>query len=471
MIGCNLYIAPMLFSGIIFLLFFFPLFFGVYYLLPPSFRNIWTLFSSLVFYAWGAPQFIFLVLISALLDYFLAKQAEQDPGKKWLTSVGVVANLLLLVVFKYFNFFQESFLEVVHTFGFNWSPLLQIALPLGISFLTFQKISFLLDVKRGHAKAPESFFDYLLFVVLFPQLIAGPIIRYKTIALQLHERHVHFNWNNRLQGFYRFSFGLAKKLLIADQLAPLVAQGFDQTNEPALYFVALVAYTFQIYFDFSGYSDMAIGLGKMMDFSFPENFHFPYKAEGIKAFWKKWHITLSSWMQDYLYIPLGGNRVAKIRAYLNLWIVFLLSGFWHGASFNFLIWGAWHGLALSLEHRFRWSQKLPAFFTWALTFVWVTLGWVWFRADGLKEAVLVFEGLFSVFPSFDQVSKLSFFVLIVASGFAFLSTRIYIQLRSFYSRESLLLTWLKVFAFGLIWMLCFGAIAHSGEQPFIYFRF
>lgn len=461
----------MLFSGIIFLLFFFPLFFGVYYVLPTAYRNIWTLFSSLVFYAWGAPQFIFLVLISALIDYLLAKQTERTSNQRWPIDVGVGLNLLVLAVFKYFNFFQDSFLKIAEIFGFHWSPLLQIALPLGISFLTFQKISFLIDVKRGDAKTPNSFFDYLLFVVLFPQLIAGPILRYKTMALQIKERYSDFDWNKRLNGFYRFSLGLAKKLLIADQLAPLVAQGFDQSNDPSLYFVALVAYTFQIYFDFSGYSDMAIGLGKMMDFSFPENFHFPYKSKGMKAFWKKWHITLGTWMQDYLYIPLGGNRVRTSRLYLNLWIVFLLSGLWHGASFNFLIWGAWHGLALSVEHRFKWAQKLPSFLVWALTFVWVSLGWVWFRVDGLNEAVSVFQALISQIPSFDHVSKLSFFTLVIALFFAFLPSQLYERLMAFSTSSQRLAAGLKFVAIGLLWMLCFGAIAHSGEQPFIYFRF
>jgi alginate O-acetyltransferase complex protein AlgI len=461
----------MLFSGIVFLLFFLPIFFGVYYLLPSSYRNLWTLLSSVAFYAWGAPQFVFLVLISALLDYILAKKSESISNKHWPIYLGVVANILLLIVFKYFNFFQGSFLEIAKMFGFKWSPLMQIALPLGISFLAFQKISFLIDVKREDAKVPDSFFDYLLFVLLFPQLIAGPILRYKTMAAQLTQRHFTFDWGDRLDGFYRFSFGLAKKVLIADQLAPLVAHGYDQSSDPSLYFMAALAYTFQIYFDFSGYSDMAIGLGKMMDFKFPENFEFPYKSKGIRAFWRKWHITLGNWMQDYLYIPLGGNRVSGPRVYINLWIVFLLSGLWHGASFNFLIWGAWHGLALSLEHRFKMIQKLPSSLIWLLTFIWVALGWIWFRVDGLSEAAFVFQGIFTTVPSFHELAKLPVFVLFVAILFSFLPANIYDRFVVLSAGQRHSLVWARFIGIGLLWLLCFGAIAHSGEQPFIYFRF
>lgn len=457
----------MLFSGAIFLFFFMPLFFGGYYLLPPKFRNAFALLASLFFYSWGAPTFVFIVVLSALVDYYLARSSLNNPSKNKLIYLGVALNLATLFLFKYLNFFQENVQFLCSQLGFEFGPVMQIALPLGISFLTFQKISFLIDIKRGNAALPKSFVDYLLFVTLFPQLIAGPIIRYKTLAVQLAERHANANFENRLSGFYRFVIGLAKKVLIADQIAPLANQAFEISENPAIYFIGIVAYTFQIYFDFSGYSDMAIGLGKMMDFQFPENFNFPYKSESVKAFWKRWHMTLGQWMQDYLYIPLGGNRVSTTRLYVNLWLVFLLSGLWHGASFNFLIWGAWHGFAITLDHRFRVFDKLPKSFKIIVTFCWVSLGWVWFRAENFQEAITIYMGLFQSLPSLVTASKLQLSVLVFAIVFSFLPT----TFNAFFNQKSETIQRIKWLIISLLLVLCIGAIAVSGEQPFIYFRF
>ncbi|MDP4662382.1 MAG: MBOAT family protein, partial [Salibacteraceae bacterium] len=309
--------------------------------------------------------------------------------------------------------------------------------------------------------------DYLLFVTLFPQLIAGPILRYKTLAVQLAERHANANFENRLSGFCRFVIGLAKKVLIADQIAPLANQAFDISDNPAIYFIGIVAYTVQIYFDFSGYSDMAIGLGRMMDFQFPENFNFPYKSHSVKSFWKRWHITLGQWMQDYLYIPLGGNRVSTTRLYANLWLVFLLSGLWHGASFNFLIWGAWHGFAITLEQRFRVLDKLPNALKIMMTFSWVSLGWVWFRAENFMDAITIYKGLFQSLPSLETASKLQLSVLVFAIVFSFSPTAII----AFFYQNSDSIQRFKCLIISLLLVLCIGAIAASGEQPFIYFRF
>lgn len=457
----------MLFSGAIFLFFFLPLFFGGYYLLPTKFRNAFALLASLIFYSWGAPTFVFVVVLSALADYYLAKSSLNNPSKNKLIYLGVTLNLVTLFVFKYFNFFQENVQFLFSQMGFEFGPAMQIALPLGISFLTFQKISFLIDIKRGNAVLPKSFVDYLLFVTLFPQLIAGPIIRYKTLAGQLAERHAGASFENRLSGFYRFVIGLAKKVLIADQIAPIANQAFEISDNPAIYFIGIIAYTFQIYFDFSGYSDMAIGLGKMMDFQFPENFNFPYKSESVKAFWKRWHMTLGQWMQDYLYIPLGGNRVSTTRLYINLWLVFLLSGLWHGASFNFLIWGAWHGFAITMEQRFHVSVKLPRAVRIMITFCWVSLGWVWFRAENFTDAITIYKGVFQTLPSVEMASKFQLSVLVFAIVFSFLPSPVI----AYYNQISASIQGFKWLIISLILVLCIGAIAVSGEQPFIYFRF
>jgi alginate O-acetyltransferase complex protein AlgI len=457
----------MLFSGAIFLFFFMPLFFGGYYLLPPKFRNAFALLASLFFYSWGAPTFVVIVVLSALVDYYLAKSSINNPSKNKLIYLGVALNIATLFLFKYFNFFQENVQLLFAKLSLEFGAVMQIALPLGISFLTFQKISFLIDIKRGNATLPKSFVDYLLFVTLFPQLIAGPILRYKTLAVQLADRHANANFENRLSGFYRFVIGLAKKVLIADQIAPLANQAFDISDNPAIYFIGIVAYTVQIYFDFSGYSDMAIGLGRMMDFQFPENFNFPYKSHSVKSFWKRWHITLGQWMQDYLYIPLGGNRVSTTRLYANLWLVFLLSGLWHGASFNFLIWGAWHGFAITLEQRFRVLDKLPNALKIMITFSWVSLGWVWFRAENFMDAITIYKGLFQSLPSLETASKLQLSVLVFAIVFSFSPTAII----AFFYQNSDSIQRFKCLIISLLLVLCIGAIAASGEQPFIYFRF
>ena len=391
----------MLFSSFVFLALFLPAFLAVYYVCPARHRNWCALAASVGFYAWGAPSFLPLLLASCVADFLLGRAIERShdgPTRRraLLLALAVATNLVFFLYFKYANFFVDEVNHALAAFGAQRIAWVKVALPVGISFITFHKISYLVDVFRGAVHAARTFRDYLLYILLFPQLIAGPILRYHWMADQLERRVLD---GDRIQeGIVRFSRGLAKKALIANPLGEVADRAFAaRLNElPGEYaWIGLACYTFQIYFDFSGYSDMALGLGRMMGFEFVENFDHPYISRSFTEFWRRWHISLSSWMREYLYIPLGGNRVGTARQYLNLWVVFLLSGFWHGASWNFVAWGAWHGLFLTLDKalaRTRWA-RLPQPLAVPLTFLLVAFGWVLFRAKDLGHAVGYFRRL------------------------------------------------------------------------------
>jgi alginate O-acetyltransferase complex protein AlgI len=381
----------MLFSSISFLLFFFPVFLFLYYVLP--WKNTLLLLASLVFYAWGEPRFVPLLLLSAALNYGagLAIARNRARARLWLV-LGVGANLALLGWFKYAGFLGSA---VNTAFGAGL-PVPQIALPLGISFFTFQGISYLVDVYRGEVTAQSSFLRFATYKALFPQLIAGPIVRYRQIAAEIGQRTLS---NQRLlAGFQLFALGLAQKVLIANTLALPADRLFG-----ALYndlsaltaWLGLLCYTLQIYYDFCGYSNMAIGIGHMLGFTFPPNFDRPYSARSLTEFWQRWHISLSSWFRDYLYIPLGGNRRGLLRTYVNLAIVFLLCGLWHGAAWTFVMWGFWHGAWLIVERMGlrAWLERLYRPLAQAWTLAVVMLGWVWFRAPDLASAAGYFGAL------------------------------------------------------------------------------
>lgn len=394
----------MAFSSVLFLFGFLPLVLAVYYIVPERFRNAVALLASLGFYAWGAPQFVLVLIASSWGDYVLANAVQASPDsvrQKRLLTVAVGLNLVLLLYCKYMNFFVEQANAVGSAFGFGEIAWTSIVLPIGISFFTFQKISYLVDVFRRQAQPAGNFGQYLLYVALFPQLIAGPIVRYHDVAAQIRKRS-HSD-EQFLVGTWRFTIGLAKKVLIADTLAVVADAAFGGTAETiadptrlslAAAWTAAVCYALQLYFDFSGYSDMAIGLGKMFGFDFLENFNQPYISKSVTEFWRRWHISLSNWMREYLYVPLGGNRVAPWRLYLNLWIVFLLSGFWHGASWNFVIWGAIHGGILTAE-RLASKYKLPrwpAALAVPRTFCLVLFAWIFFRAWDFSQATSYLAG-------------------------------------------------------------------------------
>lgn len=463
----------MLFNSALFLVVFLPVFLVMYHIAPIHGRNHVALGFSLLFYAWGAPKFAVLLLSSGVADYIVTHAMAKGQNRKLWLAVGVSINLIVLGFFKYFNFFIENVQSIFENFGFQFSVAMNVALPLGISFFTFQKVSYIIDVYRGDSKPAQSITNYLLFVFLFPQLIAGPIVRYKDLEKQIINRSgLEADYNYKIAGIFRFIIGLVKKVLIADALAPLADAAFatQQLDWPSAAF-GLLVFSFQIYYDFSAYSDMAIGLGMLMGFSFPENFNWPYQAKGFRDFWKRWHITLSEWLKDYLYLPLGGSRSGKFRAVLNLWIVFLVSGLWHGASWNFIIWGAWHGTFITLEHYNKWFERLPNLLSTLLTFLFVTLGWVWFRAEDLTSAVHYFQALFLFNHGHTlDVSLDGFTALCFAAIFAFIPPMWHLNRIAQKQSNYLLLTAKLILAL-LALLVCLGQIANQSAQPFIYFRF
>ena len=390
----------MIFSSPIFLLLFLPVVLTVYALLPGlRAKNLWLLLTSLVFYAWGEVIFIFLLLASTLLNYFFGLWVDrtEDVGRRKLAAgIAVAANVGLLAFFKYADFAVASLNSLLTFAGASPFPQPHILLPIGISFFTFHAISYVVDIYRRKWKAARDPKDVALYIFFFPQLIAGPILRWNAIAPQLAERRT--SGDEFAEGIRRFAGGLAKKMLIANALALPADQIFAlPANQlsPAVAWFGLICYTLQIYFDFSGYSDMAIGMGKMFGFKFLENFNFPYTAQSIRDFWRRWHISLSTWFRDYLYIPLGGNRVSGARNNLNLVTVFFLCGLWHGASWTFVIWGLYHGVFLVLERtRFgTWLDGFPRPGRHLYTMLVVMMGWVLFRADTLAAAQSYFQSL------------------------------------------------------------------------------
>ena len=344
----------MVFSSVIFLFYFLPAFLVVYFLSPRKVKNYTALLASIAFYAWGAPKFVFVILASTIIDFFIVKalhNASEERKRKGFLMISLVMNLGLLAYFKYANFFVENLNAALNSIGLEQVGWTSVALPIGISFYTFQTLTYSIDVYRRIHEPLKKVSDYLLYIMAFPQMIAGPIVRFTHIADQIVKRKDTLD--DKLVGFYRFCIGLAKKVLIANVMAEqadlIFSSNLNELTTPMAW-IGMIAYTFQIYFDFSGYSDMAIGLGRMMGFRFPENFNAPYISTSITEFWRRWHMTLSGFMRDYLYIPLGGSRVnSNGRLYFNLALVFLLSGLWHGASWNFVIWGAFHGFFLILD--------------------------------------------------------------------------------------------------------------------------
>ncbi|CAN1212805.1 MBOAT family O-acyltransferase [Tumidithrix helvetica PCC 7403] len=390
----------MIFASTLFLFLFLPLTLAGYFLIRPKLlllRNIFLLGMSLIFYAWGEPVYVFLTIGSILLNYltgvmlYLQRQKSlKFINQHGILAISIVSNLGLLFYFKYANFFINNLNPILQNLSIQPIAYPHISLPLGISFFTFHAMSYTIDAYRQETEVELNPIHCGLYLTLFPQLIAGPIIRYHDIAKQIVSRTV-----TRPQfsaGIQRFIFGLAKKTMLANPLGEVADKIFAvpvHEVTTGMAWLGIACYTLQVYFDFSGYSDMAIGLGRLFGFEFLENFNYPYIAQSMRDFWRRWHISLSNWFRDYLYIPLGGNRGSPLRTYLNLWIVFLLCGLWHGASWNFVIWGALHGASLVLE-RMGWHKYLerlwvPFRHLYALSIV--TIGWVFFRSDSLSHAI------------------------------------------------------------------------------------
>ncbi|HWA99793.1 MAG TPA: MBOAT family protein, partial [Pirellulales bacterium] len=392
----------MLFSSPVFLFLFLPAVLLLHTLAPRAAKNAVLLACSLLFYAWG--EFNYSVLMAAVIAMnhmfgLAVERHRQHALAGWLLGVCMVANLGLLGYFKYAGFVVDSGNSVLGWLGFAPLPHPEIILPIGISFYTFQAMSYVIDVARGAVRAQRNPIDLALYVALFPQLIAGPIVRYVDVAAELRDRHV--GWSGFASGVQRFCLGLAKKMLLANSLGGVadIAFGLPDGSLPmTTAWLGIVCYALQIYYDFSGYSDMAIGLGQMLGFQFLENFNYPYAARSLTDFWRRWHISLSTWFRDYLYIPLGGNRHGTLRTAANLLVVFLLCGLWHGASWTFVLWGLFHGVFLSAERcgLGRLLARLPSLFQHAYLLVAMLVGWVLFRANDLAHAWLYLQAMFGL---------------------------------------------------------------------------
>lgn len=384
----------MVFSSETFLFLFLPLFLAVYYLTPMRFRSVTILVFSYAFYGWWRLDFLGLLFLTTLWTYIFGRRigaAHTQSAAKIYLIIGLSGCLGVLAVFKYLNFFIDSFATLWGTDAENLGMHWRLILPIGVSFYVFHAVSYLVDVYRKDAIATAHFFDFAAFIALFPQLVAGPILRFKDLTGQFAYR-VH-SLDLFITGTTIFAIGLAKKVLLADTVAPLANLAF-QTPDPsfALSWVGGIAYMIQLYFDFSGYSDMAIGLGLMIGFRFRPNFDTPYISRSITEFWRRWHISLSVWLRDYLYIPLGGNRIGPTRTYVNLMLVMLLGGLWHGANWTFFLWGLWHGAWLGIE-RATGRAKATDLFALGSTLLIVLLGWVMFRAANVTEAMGVYAGM------------------------------------------------------------------------------
>ena len=466
----------MVFTSTIFLGLFLPLLFATYFLANAAARPYVLLAFSLLFYAWGEPTAVVVMVALMVANYALALAIAAAGKRRRLAAAvvaaGVVLDLGALVCYKYLGFFAANLLPALKLCGVTFA-VPEIALPIGISFYVFQIVSYLVDVFRGEVAAQRNPFKFMLYVSLFPQLIAGPIVRYSTIAADIENRKADFG--NILAGIRRFSVGLAKKVLIADAMASMADVIFATEVEtiPCAYcWFGALAYTLQIYFDFSGYSDMAIGLGRMFNFRFLENFDHPYAALSVQEFWRRWHISLSTWFRDYLYIPLGGNRRGPVRTYANMFTVFFLCGLWHGAAWNFVVWGVYHGLGLVVERAGlgKLVKRLPKPLGNLYLLLFVVVGWVLFRAPDLSYALdylgVMFGGSQVAFRSYAR--SLDFVALdkILLMGVGFVAAY------PVFGRLVRPIPEAVRLAFGSVFFVAVYVLAMtSAYSPFIYFRF
>ncbi len=479
----------MLFSSTTFLFVFLPVILAVYFLCPKKGRNLVLLLGSLVFYGWEEPKYLPVMLITIFVNYILAmvcafcRERGKENGAK-AALVGTVAfSIGTLAFFKYSNFFLENFNTSIGTWTGHLVPLLELTLPLGISFYTFQTLSYTIDVYQGKVKVQKNPLNLAAYVCLFPQLIAGPIVRYQTVERELEERKESIAQFGT--GVRRFVTGLGKKVLLANT-AGFVFDSIigmrDSQLSVGLYWIASIAFTFQIYFDFSGYSDMAIGLGRMFGFRFLENFNYPYIAKSITEFWRRWHISLSTWFRDYVYIPLGGNRKGKKREVFNLLLVWLLTGFWHGAAWNFILWGLYFFVLLMLERAGfkKVLERLPGWLAHIYALFFINLSWVIFSHDTMQELGLVIKRMFGAggIPFWNSTSTyylLSYFLvfLIMTAAATPVPRRLMLLWKRRLPKGNREKIFLAIEAAGLILVLLLstGSLASDAYNPFLYFRF
>lgn len=479
----------MVFSSIVFLTIFLPAFLAIYYLTPNRWRSLVILLGSYAFYAWWRIDFVILFGVVTFFNYWVSvhitrhKEANSVKScKRWL-AIGIAGNLVVLGYFKYFNFGVNAFNDLVIAMGGTVWDAWSVILPIGISFYIFQAVSYIIDVYRGDAEVAPNFLDFAAFIALFPQLIAGPVIRYKDIAYQFEKREHSLTLFN--EGVIYFMAGFCKKVLIADTLAPLADMMFTQANPTfAESWLGVLAYSGQLYFDFCGYSQMAVGLGLMMGFRFIRNFNHPYISRSITEFWQRWHISLSTWLRDYLYIPLGGNRKGKIRTYINLSLTMLLGGLWHGANWTFILWGAWHGGILAIERALggKNGTPYPRYLAWAITFIFVLMGWVLFRAADVITAFGFYAGMFDFSQGLHisdtlawQITPLMLGTLAIPFAITFISPH-YLHWRG-HTQESILESWAQrastseqLVIIGLF-VIAFCKLIAQSYSPFLYFQF
>lgn len=469
----------MLFYEPLFLFGFFPAVFTVYLLLRNAAKGAvaWLALASILFYLWAEPKFFALALASAGLDYWLGRQLARANPPAWCLWTGVSSNLALLAVFKYAGFLVGDVLNpVVTALDGTALPVPQVLLPVGISFLVFEKITYLVDLHRKVSRPADSFLNYLLFVFFFPKLLAGPIIKYHEIESQIRHRQ-RFDTALVVAGFERFAVGVCKKVLIADPASLVSDQIFSAPMAQlgaADAWVGALMFTVQIYFDFSAYSDMAIGIALMLGFRLRENFNFPYASVGITDFWRRWHISLSTWIREYLYIPLGGSRRSAARTYVNLFAAFMASGIWHGANWTYVAWGAFHGLFLVLERAFlgRWLQRTPTMLGVTLTFVVVLHGWVLFRSPNLGHAAGFWARMYDPGQWAPSVYvPVSNWVVCGVALFASMASRAWAAGRAAAWAQA---PWGRLTLRALLsalFLYSLGKVLTQPFQPFLYFRF
>ena len=472
----------MVFSSIPFLFYFLPLVLALYFIVPRQLKNLVLFISSLIFYAWGEPVYVVLMIFSTLVDYthgILIERYKNENRPKLAKGIlisSIIINLSLLGFFKYTDFF---ILNLNNIFGTS-IELLKLPLPIGISFYTFQTMSYSIDVYRGEVKAQKNIISFGAYVALFPQLIAGPIVQYKTIAKQLNERKETFDLFS--QGVLRFVQGLGKKVIIANNIGFLwdtIAAKDISTVPVVMAWIGILAFSFQIYFDFSGYSDMAIGLGKMFGFSFLENFNYPYISKSITEFWRRWHISLGTWFREYVYIPLGGNRKGNQRTVFNIMVVWCLTGFWHGAEWNFMIWGLYFGIILILEKLFilKFFEKLPDIFKHVYAIFLIIIGWVIFALNDISTILNYIGALFGQNgaglingETLYMIKSYGFIFLILIIGSTPLPSKIFKALIGKFKNEYIIGIFESSFII-IILVICVAYIINSSYNPFLYFRF
>ena len=474
----------MLFNSLVFLFVFLPSILILYYTLPKKSKNLLLLVFSIVFYSWGGVSYTAILIFSILMNFMFVKFIEKSDRrkKKWLVS-GLIFNVFVIFIFKYLDFFIENVNEAGLFFdtSFNAIPKAHILLPLGISFFTFQQMSLLWDVYRNPEMERVKLIDTALYISLFPQLIAGPIVRYNDIISQIRNRVE--NVSIVRSGIQRFILGLFKKVIIANGCATIADSILD--NEignitTPIAWLGIIAYAFQIYFDFSGYSDMAIGLGRMFGLRILENFNFPYISRSIKEFWRRWHISLSTWFRDYVYIPMGGNRNGPYKTYFNLLIVFLLTGFWHGATWSFVVWGVYHGVFLIIERLGfeKILKRIPKPISWGYAMLVVLIGWVFFRIENISDAInyvgrLFGQGTYSEVSFIHYLDRERLYILILA---ALASSTFFVRMKNIAltvggSKMQIPFSMLKDVVLVLMLLYSILHINSGSYNPFIYFRF